>query len=162
MPIRPPAGTEIRQLIRGLADANAVTRESALARLAVAGPRAVEPLLREYVSAGPDLRVGILRALETSADPRTLAIARESLDAGSRETHVPAVGVLRTLLTSARAEIASGALDTLVAAALDSRRPTPVRLAAIDALREAPADVGEPLRARLARDSDPDVRSKAA
>lgn len=162
MPIRPPAGTEVRQLIRGLADANSVTRESALARLAVIGSRAIEQLLREYPEAGPDLRPGILRALEAAADPRALPIARDALKAASPEASLAAVGVLRALLKSARGEISTAALDALVAVALDPDRSATVRLAALEALREAPEDVREPIRARLAADANPDVRSKAA
>jgi hypothetical protein len=162
MPIRPPAGTEIRQLIRGLADTNSVTRESALARLAVIGSRAIEQLLREYPEAGPDLRPGILRALETAADPRALPIARDALNAASSEGRLAAVGVLRGLLKSTRGETSTGALDALVAAALDPDRSATVRLAAMEALREAPEDVREPIRVRLAADANPDVRSRAA
>ena len=162
MPIRPSAGNEIRQLMRGLSDSDPVTRESAVARLAVMGPRAVESLLREYLSADPRLRSGILRALEGFVDPRALPIAKAALHGESPEQQAAAVGVLRGLLTSARADVASGALDLLVAAALDPERSAAARLAAMDALRDAPADVAGPLRARLATDQDPDVRSRVS
>jgi hypothetical protein len=162
MSIRPPAGSEIRQLIGALADPNPVTRESALARLAVMGPRAIEHLLREYPAASSDLRPGILRALETAADPRVLPIAREALSPQSTATHFAAIGVLRALLTSTRADAASGALDVLVATALDATRSAPLRIAASEALRDAPPDVRDPIHARLAIDSDPEVRAKAA
>jgi hypothetical protein len=160
MPIRPAAGAEITQLIRALADENAVARESALARLAVIGSRAIDSLLREYDAAGADLRVGILRALEASGDPRALPLAQDALKGGSPEMQVAAVEVLRALMGSARADTAGAALDALVAAALDADRPAPVRLAAVDALRDAPPDVSEPVRARLASDKDPQVRAR--
>jgi hypothetical protein len=162
MPIRPPAGAEIRELIAALGGDDAVARESAVARLAIIGDRAIDPLLRAYASAGATLRAGILRAFEVTAEPRALASARDALNAAAPETHAPAAAVLRALLSSSRSDAASAALDALVAAAVAVDRPSSARLAALEALGDAPADVVEPLRRTLATDPDPDVRAHAS
>jgi hypothetical protein len=160
MPIRPPAGAEIRDLIAALGADDAVSRESAVARLAVVGTRAVEPLLRAYASADLRLKAGILRAFEAMTEPRALDPARDALKGDAVELCAPASGVLRALLSSSRADAASAALDALVAAAVDARRPKPVRLAALDALRDAPSDVLEPVAHMLVGDPDAEVRSR--
>ena len=163
MPIRPPAGADVRQLLAALGGDDAVARDAAVARLAVIGPRAVEQLLREYPSAGPRLRAGILRACEASPDPRMLPIARDALNGDAMVT-TAAVGLLRALMAapSLPADVAGAALDGLVSAAVDVKRPASVRVAALDALKDAPADVRVPVRAKLAADADPEVRARAA
>src|SRR6266542_5062705 len=141
MPIRPSAGAAIRPLIDALGGDDEVQRESAVARLAVIGRRAVEPLLHEYAAASPRLQSGILRALEAVADPKALPIARAGVNSPHTEVAVAAVGLLRTFLTSPSPEIARDALDATVATALDTSRPAASRLAALEALRVLPPDV---------------------
>ena len=160
MPLRPPAGAEIRDLIAALAEENAVARESAVARLAVVGTRAVEPLLRAYVSADTPLKAGILRAFEAMTEPRALGPARDALKGDVADLHAPAAGVLRALLSSSRGDAATAALDALVSAALDASRPKSIRLVALDALREAPLDVLEPVSRSLLGDPDADIRAR--
>ena len=162
MPIRPPAGAAIRPLIGALGGADEVQRESAVARLAVIGTRAVEPLLQEYTAAAPRLQSGILRALEAVGDPKALPIARAAARVEHAEVALAAVGVLRVFLTSPVPERARDALDAVVALALDAARPATVRLAALDALRMLPPDVREAVRKNLADDGDPEVRARAA
>jgi len=162
MPIKPPPGAEIRDLIAALGADDAVARESAVARLAVIGTRAVDPLLRAYTAADGHLRSGILRAFEALAEPRALVVARDALNGTVADLHAPAAGVLRALLGSSRTDAASAALDALIAAAVDGSRPQPVRLAALDALRDAPRDVFEPIRRRLAADPDTEIRDRMA
>jgi hypothetical protein len=77
MPIRPPAGAEIRPLVAALDSDDAVARESAVARLSLIAPRGVDALLRENETASPRERAGILRALETDAYPSALPIAQQ-------------------------------------------------------------------------------------
>ena len=162
MPIRPSAGAEIRRLIDALGADDEVTRESAVARLAVLGPRAVEILLQAYGAGAPRSRAGILRALEAIADPRTLPLARAALADPSTDTVVAAIGALRTFLSSPDPALSRDALDAVVATALDTSQPASPRLAALDALRVLPGDVGEAVRKNLIADSDPDVRARAA
>jgi hypothetical protein len=162
MPIWQPAGAEIRELIAALAADDAVSRESAAARLAVIGARTVDPLLRAFPSAEPRLQAGILRAFEVTAEPRAIGPARAAMNGDAEGTYAAAAGVLRALLASPRSDAASAALDALVAVAVSTTRPTAARVAALDALREAPNDIVAPLRRRLAADPDPEVRAQAA
>src|SRR5689334_8170291 len=102
MPIKPPPGAEIRDLIAALGADDAVARESAVARLTLVAPRALDALLRAYDSAPARARAGILRALEPVGSPRTLTIARDALRGGDADAQLAAVGVLRTLSASAQ------------------------------------------------------------
>src|SRR5215467_1980376 len=97
MPIKPPPGAEIRDLVAALGAEDGVARESAVARLTLVAPRALDALLRAYESASPRARVGLLRALEPAASPRTLPFAREALDKGDGDAQMAAIGVLRAL-----------------------------------------------------------------
>lgn len=133
MPIKPPPGAEIRALVAALDGEDAVARESAVARLTLVAPRAVDALLRAYESASWTTRAGILRALESAASPRTFPVARDALDAGDTDTQLAAVGLLRAITVSADASASREALDTLVATALDEKRPAGIRDAARDA-----------------------------
>jgi hypothetical protein len=162
MPIRPSASADVRQLIDALSVTDEVKRESAVARLAVIGARATEQILTHYPSATPAARAGMLRAFEAIGDPRALPLARGALSDASADTALAAIGVLRAFLTSAQAAHARDALDAVVATALDSSRPAALRLAALDALRVLPADVGDAVRKNLSDDKDPDVRTRAA
>jgi len=162
MPIRPSSSAEIRRLIDALGADDEVTRESAVARLAVIGPRAVEHLLQEFPTAEAQLRSGMLRAFEASGDARALPLARGALADTVPETVAAAMSVLRALLNSPQPAVARDALDAVVATALDTARPAGSRLAALDALRVLPADVREAVRKNLAEDGDPAVRSHAA
>src|SRR5260221_12127464 len=145
MPIQRSAGAEIRQLIDALAGSDETMRESAIARLAVIGPRALEHLLQEFPAATGHRRAGLLRALERLADPRALAAARAALGDASAAVQTCAVGVLRALLASDKAAAARDAFDDLVAVALDRTRIAAVRLAAWDALRDVAVDAREPV-----------------
>ena len=159
MPIRPSSGAEVKPLITALGGTDDVQREAAIARLAVIGPRAVEHLLQAYPAATSRSRTAILRVMEAIADPRALAISRDALNAGSPELSLAAAGTLRALLASADAS--KDALDALVSAALDRTRAAEVRVAALEALRDLPQDIVQPIRASLASDHDPEIRAAA-
>jgi hypothetical protein len=161
VPIRPSAGAEIRQLIDALGSADDVAREAAVARLLVFGARAADPLFGAFAAAADAARAGILRVVEPLADPRALPIARDAMRTGSEIVQSAAIATLRPFLSSATPEISRDALDALVAVALDAERSTSVRLAAVDALGDLPADVRGPLRATLAADANPAVRASA-
>jgi len=133
MPIKPPPGAEIRELIAALDAGDAVARESAVARLTLVAPRALDALLRAYESASPAARAGILRALERTASPRTLPLARNALESGAVDAQLAAIALLRGISASGHGTPAGEALEALVAAALDEKRPSVVR----DAAREA-------------------------
>ena len=133
MPIKPPPGAEIRELVAALDAADVVARESAVARLRLVAPRAVDALLSAYEPASPAARVGILRALENVASPRMLPITRAALATGDADAHMAAIALLRALTTAANTAASRDALDALVAVALDDTRPAAVRDAARDA-----------------------------
>src|SRR5436190_819397 len=152
---------ELNDLIEALGATDEIARESAVARLALIGPRAAERLLQLAPAAEPRARAGMLRALEAIGDPRALPIARAALADPSPDILGAAIAVLRAFLTSPQPTVARDALDTIVAAVLDTARPSSVRLAAFDALQVLPADVREAVARNLAGDPDPDVRAVA-
>lgn len=149
-------------MIDALGADDEVAREAAIARLAVIGARAIEHLLQEFPAATGRVRAGMLRALESTADPRTLGPAQAALADASAAVQTAAIGALRTLLASAKAEAARDALDALIAVALDPHRIAAVRLAALDALKELPQHVRAPIEAKLAADPDAEVRARAS
>jgi hypothetical protein len=163
MPIRPSSSAEIRQLIDALGGTDDLRRETAVARLAVIGQRAVEHLLQDYPrSATARARVGMLRALEAAGDPRAVPLARTSLDdpSSSPEVVSATIAVLRAFLGVVQPSVARDALDALVKVALDQARPVEVRTAALDAMRDLPASVLEPMKERLAGDPNIVVRER--
>ena len=118
-----------------------MSRDSALARLAVIGPRAVPHLVAAYGEATDRMaRAAILRALEPIGDPRALPIARDGLSHGG-DLAVAAVAVLGGLLDSSYGATGANALDSLMTAALDERVERRVRAAAAEKLRAANVDV---------------------
>jgi hypothetical protein len=159
MVIKASAASEIRQLIGALGGGDEVRREAAIARLAVIGARAVDGLRRAYASAeNRDTKVAVLRALESTGDGRTIAIARQAITEGG-DVAAAGAAALRGLLDSPHGPTSTDALDVLVATALDRTADRAVRLAAFDALQGIP----EGVRARVAEAlrSDPDERLKA-
>lgn len=146
MVIKASAAGEIRQLISALGGDDEVRRETAIARLAVIGGRAVDRLIAAYDAARDrDTRIAILRALEPIGDGRLVPLARTAISEGG-DVAVAAAAALRGLLDAAHAPTATEALDTLVSFALDPSAERRVRLAAVDALQDMP----EGVRARVA------------
>jgi len=152
MPIKPSRTADIRALIAALASDDDVGRESAIARLAVIGGRAVDRLMAAYSAAPRDMRIAILRALEAIADPRALAVARGALGEGG-DVAAAAASSLRPLLESPDSRTATAALDALVEAALDPSAERRVRMAAVDALRDMPASVRDRVAAALQQEA---------
>jgi HEAT repeat protein len=159
--IKPSSVGEIRQLIEALGGSDHVRREAAIARLAVIGPRAVDALLQAYASTSDrDLRIAVLRALESSGDRRTIALAREALPNGG-DVAVAASTALHGLLDSPHGPTATEALDQLVATVLDRSVERLVRIAALDALHAMPDSVRARIREALTSDPDPHLRARA-
>lgn len=161
MSIKPSAAAEIRTLVEALGAADEVRRESAVARLAIIGERAVDRLLAAYPRADRQTRVGILRTAEAIADPRVVSIAADALGAGG-DVAVAGASTLRALLESSSEPAASRALDALVAAALDRGAERHVRVAAFDALSDMPATVRDPVADALRQDPDGGLHLRAA
>ncbi len=159
MPIQRSAAAEIRPLVDALGAADETQRETAIARLIVIGPRAVEHLLQEFPAATGRARAGMLRALEALGDPRALEAASSALQDGSAAVQTAAVGTLRALAGIDKAAVARDAFDRLVAVALDHQRAAIVRLAAWEAIREAPGGARDAVHTALAADPDAVVRA---
>jgi len=157
--IKASAALEIQQLIGALGGTDEVRREAAIARLAVIGARAVDGLRKAYAGAEDrDTKVAVLRALESTGDRRTIAIARQAIVDGG-DVAVAGAAALRGLLDSPHGPTSTEALDVLVSTTLDRTAGRLVRLAAFDALQGIP----EGVRARVAEAlrNDPDERLKA-
>jgi hypothetical protein len=160
MSIKRSAAGEIRTLIESLSSAEEIKRESAIARLAIIGERAVDGLVRAYPAADRDTRIAILRTAEPIMDPRMLPPAIEALGA-TGDLALAGAASLRAMLDSPAESAASQALDALVATALDRGADRHVRLAAFDALRDMPATVREPVARALQQDPDAGVQARA-
>jgi hypothetical protein len=134
MAIKASSTTEVRPLLAALGSADVIARETAIARLAIIGERAVVGLVSAYGRA-TDRRVreGVLRALDPMGDARALPIARDALGLGG-DVALAAIGVLRGLLDSSQAATGTAALDTLMAVVLDTSGEHRLRRAAAGAL----------------------------
>ena len=152
MTIKTSRRVDVAALIAALGADDDVKRESAIARLAVIGGRAVDRLAAAYPAAARDTRMAILRALEAIADPRAVSIARAALREGG-DVAIAAASTLRPLLQSPDSRTATDALDALVESALDGSAERRVRLAAFAALAEMPEAVREPIAATLRKDA---------
>jgi hypothetical protein len=157
MVIKSSSASEVRHLIEALGGDDVVRREAAIARLAILGDRAVDRLLAAFsAAAGRENRLAILRALEPMGDPRTLAVARQSLREDG-DLAIAATGILRGLLGARHADAAAAALDTLVSIALDRSAARRLRVAAYEALHDVPGDVREHVAAALREDAGPAI-----
>jgi hypothetical protein len=156
--IRRSTAPQTAALIADLVGADTVRREAAVARLAIAGARAVDPLLAALASASGDARIAILRVLERQAEPRTLGAAMSALALPTTAEALAAVGAVRALLRSQDQRSADAALDALTAVALDRARPDALRVAAIDALSDLGPAVVESIRDRLSTETAERVR----
>jgi hypothetical protein len=161
VPIRKSSAASIDALTADLASPSAVTREAAIARLTVIGPRAVESLvaLAGRTEMGPTARLAALRALEALADERALDTAlRAALDADAGVA-AGAVALARVFLKGRRDP---AVLDRLTTIALDRARPEAVRLAAVAAVSDLKAATLRPLWEALATDPSATIRERVA
>ena len=160
MTIRASQATEIRSLVDALGSSDEVRRESAIARLAIIGERAIDRLIDTYGTADRPTRIAILRSAEAIADPRVIPVAAEALGAGG-DLAVAGASTLRALLESPNDTAAARALDALVATALDRGAERRVRVAAFDALSDLPSTVREPIAEALRDDPDRALHQQA-
>jgi hypothetical protein len=158
MSIKPSSASEIRTLTAALASGDEVTRETAVARLAIFGPRAMDRVMATYVAADRNTRRAILRVLEAIADPRALPLARRALAEGG-DVSVSAIATLRALLDSPQTSAATEAFDALVEVAMNRTAERRARLAALDALRDMPEDVRGRVGEALRSDPDPQIQA---
>jgi HEAT repeat protein len=148
-------------LVRDLDGDDPVKREAAVARLVIAGARAIDPLLRALDSASPDGQVAMLTALAGLAEPRALEPAITQLRSSHLAVAEAAVAAVRPHLAAADAQVAARATAALVAICVDRRREDALRLAALEALSEVGDAVLHPLWDRLRADSSERVRRAA-
>lgn len=162
MSITRSSAADIRPLIESLGAPDEIRRETAIARLAIIGARAVDRLTAAYADAAGDRakRVAILRVLEAVGDARGLPVAREALRQGG-DVGLAAAGALRALLDSPAGGTAADALDALVAVALDRQVERRVRMAAFDALQDMPDEVRARIATAVADDPDAAVKAHA-
>lgn len=161
MAIRRSTAPQIAALIADLVGEDTVPREAAAARLAIAGARAVEPLLQALTAARGDARVAILRVFESLAEPRTLPASTAALSVAVTAEALAGVAAVRALLRSPDQATADAALDALTSVALDRSRPEALRVSALDALSDLGPGVVESLRERLEDEPAERVRRTA-
>ncbi|MBI2833362.1 MAG: hypothetical protein HYX76_02925 [Acidobacteria bacterium] len=161
MVIKASSAQEIRRLIAALSSSSLIERESAIARLAIIGARAVDQLTGIAMCGAPaEVRIAGLRALEGIPDARRIEAAARAAEESHPGISAAAIAVLRAHLRS-KSRTAAIALDRLATLALDSARPEPVRIAAIEALGDVPTAIIAPLLAELGDDVSPAVRQRA-
>ena len=162
MTISKSAAAEIGQLIDDLCGADARARETACARLAVIGARAVPHLVAACGRAvSPAARAAILKVLESVPDRRSVDLAVDQLHASDADPKVRAAAVM---LLGAHLDHEEGprALDELSAFALDAEQPDVLRLQALDVIARAFPHVLQPLRTLLAVDPSSAIRAWAS
>ncbi len=161
MAIKASSSRQIDTLIAGLSAADAVAQETAIARLAVLGARAVDRLIAAATSGDAGARAGAWRALDAIGDPRALQPALDALaDAGlAQAIGVTAIGVARAHLRGAHG---ANAVDRLASVLLDRARPEELRLTALRALCDLDAATIAPILTSLADDPSAAIRAEAA
>jgi hypothetical protein len=148
----------VETLLQDLSSDDASVRESAVARLAVIGSRAVgrlQELLNAPATHTPLARTAALRALEAIGNQQSLDVAARALDDTDARVAVAAVGVLRAFVRSAQG---ARAIEALMGVAVDRRRADAIRLAALDALRLLDAASLKPLFTLLRDDPSEALR----
>lgn len=139
-----------------------VKREAAVARLMIAGARAIDPLLRTLETAAPDGQAAVLAALAGLAAPRTLEPIVALLRSPHPQVAEAAVTAVAAFLTARDADLAARAIGALAAICVDRREDEAVRLAALGALAEAGDPIVAPLREQLRHDPSERLRRAAA
>src|SRR5687767_5254076 len=135
---------DVPSLIQGLRDGGD-RREAAIARLTIAGKRAVARLVEAYQgTTDREMQIAILRVLEAIGDERALGTAERAI-AAHADVAVAGIAVLRELLGRPQGSADVKALDRLLAIARDPSAERRVRAAAVSALDSAPADVRQAL-----------------
>ena len=160
MAIRASASLEVRRLLGDLEGDDAVRRETAVARLAVIGTRAVRQILEHLAAAEPAaVKAALLLALESIPDPRAVEPVLSALSSDDAEVRVAAIRASRGLLSLPQG---TRVLDRLTALVLNPGRPGAERAVALDALSVLPARTVRPLIEKLRDDSSREVRDAIA
>ena len=158
MSIQRSSSPDVSRLIAELAAPDALRRETAVARLAVIGARAVTSLIAmaaDEAAAAP-ARVAALEALEAIGDARAAPVALALLENRDVALAVAAIGVLGPVVRLRDAR-GSRALEPLAALALAQDVAVERRLAALTALEGLPERLLDPIYQALARDPAPRI-----
>lgn len=157
MPIKASSARQIQKLIADLSADRDVVREAAVARLGIAGSRAVDALLIELdASSSSTVRAGVLRALEAIGDPRALDRILAGIDTPDRTVASAAISAARVFLSGKRGALA---VDRLTRTVLDRSRDDVVRIAALRALGDLKSSTLAPLLEALERDPSDALRA---
>jgi hypothetical protein len=163
--IQRSSSAQTATLIADLIGSDPVRREAAIARLAIAGERAVDRLLAALADAAghgtAETSAVILRTLELIGSTRAVPAALARLGDANDSVAVAAAGALRPHLRAEDDDIATRVLEALTALALATDRSDPPRLAALDVLGEMDTETLQPIRDRLRRDPSARVRRMA-
>jgi hypothetical protein len=157
LPRRP--APSIAALLHDVVDGAPIAREAAVARLAIAGPRAEGLVLQALAAADPRGQAALLGVLERLTSARALEAGVALLSAADPTVATAAVAAVRAHLGADDPDMASRALDALVTTSLDPARAEGARLAAIDAIGDA-GGATHALQARL--HDDPSARVRRA
>jgi hypothetical protein len=155
VPVPRPATSDVGRLIEELKSSDALRRETAIARLAVIGARAVTPLMTVAAdeTAPHPSRVAALDALQAMGGGRAANLALGLSNDPESSIAVAAVGVLGPIARGNDGR-ATRALEHLASLALEQGAPTVKRLAALDALEGLPGHLLQPVWAALTTDTD--------
>jgi HEAT repeat protein len=161
--IQRSSSAQTATLVADLIGADPVRREAAIARLAIAGERAVDRLLAALADAAvtTDSAAVILRTLELIGSVRAAPAALARLDHANDGIAVAAAGALRPHLRADDEEMGTRVLEGLTTLALATGRSDPPRLAALEALGEMGTETLQPIRDRLRNDPSARVRRAA-
>jgi hypothetical protein len=142
MSITRSSAADISRLVSELASPSELRRETAVARLAVIGARAVSRLVAVATDEAEPVagRMSALLALDAIADPRGVAAARLCINHPDDRLAVAAVNVLARAARGTGAE-ATRTFDDLTALVLDRDAPVERRLAALAGI-EVPTGSG--------------------
>jgi hypothetical protein len=163
--IQRSSSAQTATLIADLIGDDPVRREAAIARLAIAGERAVDRLLAALADAtarsDSNVTAVILRTLELVGSSRAVPAALARLSDTNDAVAVAAAGALRPHLRADDDDVATRVLEALTALALAADRSDPPRLTALDALGEMGTEALQPIRDRLRGDPSARVRRMA-
>jgi hypothetical protein len=153
MAMRPSIAVDLSRLVNDLLEDDEARRESAAARLAIIGERAVPRLMHVAgrTDAPPLARAAAFRALAGIADPRAIPAAIHALTDPHTPLVVDAIDALGAFVHGT-GPAATAAFDRLAELALDRSAEAERRLAAIGALDGLPERLLRPIYETLASD----------
>jgi hypothetical protein len=165
MHVPPSHPSDLSALITQLADSDPVVRESAAARLAVIGNRAisaVQSLLRDP-DASPSAHIAALRTLDALDRLEAIDAAATAAVGTDVALALDGIELLDDALSDATdPERADRALEHLTRLTLDATLPERRRLMMMEALSRLPVPLKKPIFTALATDTSPAIAARAS